>query len=74
MLKYAPFLHNLGMNLLHYAQEEYVQSNQHKQGITTGAAHLSIVELANPGMHFDHPFRELFLWAVLMDRSVEICS
>ncbi|XP_063963510.1 transient receptor potential cation channel subfamily M member 1-like [Lytechinus pictus] len=57
-----------GMNLLNSAQEEYIHTNHYKNALTTGAAHLSLVELANPGMHFDHPFRELFIWAVLSDR------
>ena len=38
--------------------------------VTTGSKVLSIVELANPGVHFEQPFRELFLWAVLMNRLV----
>ncbi|XP_072177786.1 transient receptor potential cation channel subfamily M member-like 2 [Diadema setosum] len=57
-----------GMNLLHLAQEEYVHSLKHGRSLTTGASHLSVMELANPGMHFHNPFRELFIWAVLMDR------
>eukprot|EP00057_Strongylocentrotus_purpuratus_P006530 XP_011661004.1 PREDICTED: transient receptor potential cation channel subfamily M member 1 isoform X3 [Strongylocentrotus purpuratus] len=57
-----------GMSLLNSAQEEYIHTKRFKNALTTGAAHLSMVELANPGMHFDHPFRELFIWAILMDR------
>ena len=58
----------IGTNLVQKAQEEFVKSEG--RDFTTGSKTLSMMELANPGLHFEQPFRELFLWAVLMNRQV----
>ncbi|XP_072042106.1 transient receptor potential cation channel subfamily M member-like 2 [Amphiura filiformis] len=55
-----------GTNLVQKAQEEFVRSEG--RDFTTGSKALSMIELANPGLHFEQPFKELFLWAVLMNR------
>nr|WDP79899.1 transient receptor potential cation channel subfamily M member 1-2 [Apostichopus japonicus] len=56
--------------IVHSAQEEYLQTDDSQFGLltTTGPNALTIAKLANPGMHFDQPFRELFIWAVLNEK------
>ncbi|XP_022096579.1 transient receptor potential cation channel trpm-like isoform X2 [Acanthaster planci] len=57
-----------GSLLTHQAQEEYLKS-EFGWSVTSGSSQkLSMIELANPGLHFKKPFRELFLAAVLMGR------
>ncbi|KAJ8025811.1 Transient receptor potential cation channel subfamily M member 3 [Holothuria leucospilota] len=61
-----------GMSMLHSAQEEFLMSEEGQLGLlTTGPYALTMAELANPGMHFKQPFRELFLWAVLNEKRFE---
>ncbi|PIK52408.1 putative transient receptor potential cation channel subfamily M member 1 isoform X1 [Apostichopus japonicus] len=59
-----------GTGIVHSAQEEYLQTDDSQFGLltTTGPNALTIAKLANPGMHFDQPFRELFIWAVLNEK------
>lgn len=64
-----------GSGIVHSAQEEYLQTDDSQFGLltTTGPNALTIAKLANPGMHFDQPFRELFIWAVLNEKYVKLC-
>ncbi|XP_038045510.1 transient receptor potential cation channel subfamily M member 1-like [Patiria miniata] len=57
-----------GSLLTHQAQEVYLKSESDWSVTTGSTTKLSMIELANPGLHFKEPFRELFLAAVLMGR------
>ncbi|XP_033125052.1 transient receptor potential cation channel subfamily M member 1-like [Anneissia japonica] len=56
-----------GFMLPHQAHVAYMNIASHDDQIYIGES-FSIAELVNPGMHFQRPFRELFLWAVLVSR------
>ncbi|XP_033633580.1 transient receptor potential cation channel subfamily M member 3-like [Asterias rubens] len=53
-----------GSHLLQQSQEEYIRSENGYLDSTSS----SMCLMANSGMHFMHPFKELFLCAVLMGR------
>nr|XP_006816420.1 PREDICTED: transient receptor potential cation channel subfamily M member 3-like [Saccoglossus kowalevskii] len=66
-----------GMGIVHKAQQEYLKSEKMEERHTEeddddddddDLEYLSSFQLTNPGMNFEKPYRELFIWAVLMGR------
>ncbi|XP_071947504.1 transient receptor potential cation channel subfamily M member 3-like [Antedon mediterranea] len=56
-----------GLMLPYVAQVEFLNVTSNNEQLSIGE-NFSVAELVNPGMHFPRPFRELFLWAVLVGR------
>ncbi|XP_071965628.1 transient receptor potential cation channel subfamily M member 3-like [Antedon mediterranea] len=56
-----------GLMLPYVAQVEFLNIKSNNEQLSIGE-NFSVAELVNPGMHFPRPFRELFLWAVLVSR------